>query len=121
MSIKNLHDYELGTTLKYSGTTVNVQPDNTGNVQFEVTGDGLKGNVALPQPFDSSSLEGTVASLTQRLEAVENRQIPTVPTNDEVFDAIKEKVVTAVLEAIKGEELQNLAGVTQGYLIKADA
>ena len=76
MAIKLFHDYEIGKGLEYANSKVNVKPDNSGNVQFEVSEAGLKGNVQLPAAFDPSEInakllaaETKAATLEQQLTA----------------------------------------------------
>lgn len=57
MTIKTLHDYEQGNGLEFVDGKMNVKPDNSGNVQFEVTEEGIKGTVLIPEPFNPEQLE----------------------------------------------------------------
>lgn len=66
MTILVTHKEEIGKGLEYADGTVNVKPDNSGNVQFEVTAAGVKGTVALPDPFDP-------ATINQRIQAQEEQ------------------------------------------------
>lgn len=60
MTNKVFYFENLGNSLEFTSDEVNVKPDNTGNVQFEVTENGLKGNVELPAPFDPATLESQI-------------------------------------------------------------
>lgn len=98
MAIQILHNYEAGKGLEYAEGTVNVKPDNTGNVQFEVSEAGLKGNVQLPAQFDPSTLQQQIQELTtakqqleEKVQALENREDIHV-TNAEVVEDTKLKI-----------------------------
>lgn len=71
MTIKVQHDYQVGNGLEIVGNKTAVKPDNTGNVQFEVSETGLKGNVELPQAFDPSTLEAKIEEAKQAAEAAQ--------------------------------------------------
>lgn len=99
MAIQIFHKNEIGKGLDYTDAKVSVKPDNSGNVQFEVTEAGIKG---VAPEFDPSSLQAEIeqlaeidrdlsgklfqqsreitalekenAALKARLEAVENRE-----------------------------------------------
>lgn len=71
MAIKILHNNETGKGLEYVDSKLNVKADNTGNVQFEVTDAGIKGNVTFPAATDLSPLEGKVAALEAKDTALE--------------------------------------------------
>lgn len=95
MAIKIFHDYELGNGLEFKDTKVSVKPDNTGNVQFEVSEAGLKGNVQLPAQFDPSTLQQQIQELItakqeleRKVQALESREDIHV-TNAEVVEDTK--------------------------------
>lgn len=170
MTIKIYHDYELGNGLEYKDSKVSVKPDNTGNVQFEVTENGLKGNVELPAEFNAEELtqqitqlsnekellkqlleeeQAKVATLEGKVQVLESREdihitnaevvedtklkitiqgaepvtvdlakfLNVVPTSEQVYADIKAQVLADVKAALKGEEVQDFAGTTKGYLI----
>ena len=72
--ISILHKDEIGLGLQVqSNKKLGVKPDNSGNVQFEVSEAGLKGNVALPQAFDPSALQQQIAALEQAKQAAETK------------------------------------------------
>lgn len=62
----------LGNSLEATGGKVNVKPDNTGNVQFEVTEQGIKGNVELPAAFDPSQLNEEIEQVKTAAENAQN-------------------------------------------------
>lgn len=180
MTIKLQHDYEVGNGLEISGNKTVVKPDNTGNVQFEVSETGLKGNVELPQAFDPSTLQQQIAALEQakqaaeakanelqtaldqekakvtvlegKVTALENREdlhasdlrlddatnevvltveggselrvglgkfLNIIPTSQAVWDEIKALPTfkADLLAVLKGEEVQDFAGATKGFLL----
>lgn len=98
MAIKLVHDYEIGNGLEYTNTKVSVKPDNSGNVQFEVSEAGLKGNVQLPAQFDPSTLQQQIQELVtakqeleRKIQALESREDIHV-TNAEVVEDTKLKI-----------------------------
>lgn len=156
MAIQILHNYETGKGLEYAEGTVNVKPDNTGNVQFEVSEAGLKGNVQLPAQFDPSTLQQQIQELVtakqeleRKVQALETREdihvtnaevvedtklkitiqganpvtvdlakfLNVVPTSQQVYADVKDKILTDVKADLKGEEIQDFAGTVKGYLI----
>lgn len=160
MAIQILHNYEAGKGLEYADGTVNVKPDNSGNVQFEVSEAGLKGNVQLPAQFDPSTLQQQIQELVtakqeleRKVQALETREdihvtnaevvedtklkitiqganpvtvdlakfLNVVPTSEQVYADIKDQVLADVKAELKGEEIQDFAGVSKGYLIKTTA
>lgn len=127
MAIKLQHDYEVGNGLEISGNKATVKPDNTGNVQFEVSAAGLKGTVTLPQAFDPSALEqkiqeakdaaaaadtkattaneknttqdGEIATLKQQAQALEQAKTEAEAKVNELQEALnQEKAKVQVLE-----------------------
>lgn len=67
-----LHKEEIGLGLQaQSDNKLGIKTDNSGNVQFEVSDAGLKGNVSLPEPFNPSTLETKIQSLEQAKQAAE--------------------------------------------------
>lgn len=165
MAIKIFHDYEIGKGLAFADNQVNVKPDNSGNVQFEVTEDGIKG---VAPEFDATNLETSINNLEERLnqhislnfadhdeigerlEELENREdiklagaeidgtnlklttsdnveivvdlvkfVDAIPTAEEIYAEIKQQILDDVKADLKGEEIQDFAGVTKGYLIQA--
>lgn len=88
MAIQIFHDYEVGQGLEFKDGKTHVKPDNSGNVQLEVSDKGLKGNVEFPAAFDPSALEAKdqelqtaideakaeAEKLEQRVKAVEDRE-----------------------------------------------
>ena len=187
MAIKVQHDYQVGNGLEIVDNKTAVKPDNTGNVQFEVSANGLKGTVTLPQAFDPSALEqkiqeakdvatqaqatatgadtkattagekntaqdAEIESLKQKVTALESRKdiklagAELVEATNELkltlsdgveFKAPLAKFVDApktaeqywteikalptfkqdLLNVLKGEEVQDFAGVTKGFLL----
>lgn len=101
----------LGNSLEVTGGKVNVKPDNTGNVQFEVTEQGIKGNVELPAAFDPSQLnekieqvktaadgaqaQATLANEKNGTQDTEIEQLKTKNTElEQALNAEKAKVTT---------------------------
>lgn len=71
MAIKVQHDYQVGNGLEIVDNKTVVKPNNTGNVQFEVSANGLKGTVTLPQAFDPSDLEQKIQEAKQAAVAAQ--------------------------------------------------
>lgn len=72
--ISILHKDEIGLGLQaQSNNKLGVKPDNSGNIQFEVSEAGLKGNVVLPETFDPSALQQQIAALEQAKQAAETK------------------------------------------------
>ena len=77
--ISILHKNEIGLGLQahyadsYTRIKLGVKPDNSGNVQFELSDAGLKGNVELPQAFDPSALQQQITELEQAKQAAETK------------------------------------------------
>ena len=68
ISILHKNEIGLGLQVQYYDHKLGVKPDNSGNVQFEVTENGLKGNVELPQAFDLSALQQQAVELQNALD-----------------------------------------------------
>lgn len=179
--ISILHKDEIGLGLQaQSDNKLGIKPNNSGNVQFELSDAGLKGNVELPQAFDPSALQQQIAALAQakqaaetkanelqnaldaekakvqvlegKVTALENRKdlhasnltlddatnevvltveggselrvglgkfLNVIPTSQTVWDEIKALPTfkADLLAVLKGEEVQNLAGDTKGFLL----
>lgn len=61
-----------------------VKPDNSGNVQFIVTDDGLKGNVAIPVQgtfVTGGSIAGNIITLTKSDNTTVTIQLPAIPVD----------------------------------------
>ena len=72
--ISILHKDEIGLGLQaQSDNKLGIKPDNSGNIQFEVSEAGLKGNVELPQAFDPSALQQQITALEQAKQAAETK------------------------------------------------
>ena len=70
--ISVFHKEEVGLGLQVqSDKKLGIKADNAGNVQFEVSEAGLKGNVELPQAFDPSTLQQQIQALEQAKQAAE--------------------------------------------------
>ena len=65
------HDVDNVTIHINSENKLGIKTDNSGNIQFEVSEAGLKGNVELPQAFDPSTLQQQIAALEQAKQAAE--------------------------------------------------
>lgn len=128
MAIKVQHDYQVGNGLEIVDNKTAVKPDNTGNVQFEVSEAGLKGNVDLPQiPVDVklSDLEFTQdgklkATLSDNSTTeVDFNAMVIIAALKAANEQQKAELKTFLLDLIKGEEVQDFGGVTKGYLLPA--
>lgn len=164
---------EVGKTTVVVDDRLEVKPDNSGNVKFTRTDDGLKGEVTLPtektvvksiavvgdklKVTDTDGIEELVALPAQAVdvklkgaELTEDNKLKLTLSDDSVIEAdlakfvdapkaaadywteikalpdFKDTVVellkspeakAALLEVLKGEEVQNLAGDTKGYLL----
>lgn len=126
MAIKVQHDYQVGNGLEIVDNKTAVKPDNTGNVQFEVSEAGLKGNVDLPQiPVDVklSDLEFTQdgklkATLSDNSTTeVDFNAMVIIAALKAANEQQKAELKTFLLDLIKGEEVQDFAGVTKGFLL----
>lgn len=72
--ISILHKDEIGLGLQaQSNNKLGIKPDNSGNIQFEVSEAGLKGNITLPETFDLSELQQQIAALEQAKQAAETK------------------------------------------------
>lgn len=164
---------EVGKTTEVVDDRLEVKPDNSGNVKFTRTDDGLKGEVTLPAEtvaITKVEIIGDKVKVTKSDETTEELQLPAQAvdvklkgaeltednklkltlSDDSVIEAdlakfvdapksaadywteikalpdFKDTVVellkspeakAALLETLKGEEVQNLAGDTKGYLL----
>ena len=91
--ISVFHKEEVGLGLQVqSDKKLGIKADNAGNVKFEVSGAGLKGNVELPQAFDPSTLQQQIQALEQAKQAAEAKA-------NELQEALnQEKVKVTTLE-----------------------
>lgn len=164
---------EVGTTIEVANNVLEVKPDNSGNVQFTRTADGLKGEVTLPAAtvgITKIEIIDNKVKVTKSDETTEELPLPAQPvdvklqgaeltednklkltlSNGDILEADLAKFVdapkaaseywteikalpdfkttvidlfkspeakAALLEVLKGEEVQNLAGDTKGYLL----
>lgn len=164
---------EVGKTTEVVDDHLEVKPDNSGNVKFTRTDDGLKGEVTLPAETVAITkveiVDGKVKvtksdETTEELplpaqavdvklkgaELTEDNKLKLTLSDDSVIEAdlakfvdapksateywteikalpdFKDTVIellkspeakAALLEVLKGEEVQNLAGDTKGYLL----
>ena len=164
---------EVGKTTVVVDDRLEVKPDNSGNVKFTRTDDGLKGEVTLPaetvaitkvEIVDNrvkvTKSDETTEELPLPAQAVdvklkgaeltEDNKLKLTLSDDSVIEAdlakfvdapksateywteikalpdFKDTVIellkspeakAALLEVLKGEEVQNLAGDTKGYLL----
>lgn len=171
--IQFLEKQEVGQTTEVVNNVLEVKINNTGNVQFERTADGLKGDVTLPEAKVSitkveivdnkvkvTKSDETTEELPLPAQAVdvklkgaeltEDNKLKLTLSDDSVIEADLAKFVdapkaateywteikalpdfkdtmiellkspeakAALLEVLKGEEVQNLAGDTKGYLL----
>lgn len=72
ISVVYKEDIGLGLQVQ-SDNKLGVKTDNSGNIKFEVSETGLKGNVELPQAFDPSTLQQQIATLEQAKQATETK------------------------------------------------
>lgn len=205
MAINVLHKNEQGNGLEFEGGKLSVKPDNSGNVKFEVSAQGVKGTVELPPAFDPAELnqkieqakttadgaqaqatlaneknssqdteieqlkaknqeleqalnaeKAKVATLEGKVQALESREdiklegatlneltneLELTLVGGTVFKTSLAKFVdapksaaqyltemkalpefkAALIELMKGEEVQDFAGTTKGFLLKSDA
>ena len=167
--ISVFHKEEVGLGLQVqSDKKLGIKEDNTGNVQFEVSEYGLKGNVEFPKAFDPSTLQQQIQALEQdkqaaeakvttlegKVTALENRKdlhasglhlddatnevvltveggselrvglgkfLNVIPTSQAVWDEIKALPTfkADLLAVLKGEEVQDFAGATKGFLLSS--
>lgn len=164
---------EVGKTTEVVDDRLEVKPDNSGNVKFTRTDDGLKGEVTLPEEkvvITAVAIEGSNVKVTksdgseetlalpvqvvdvklQGAELTEDNKLKLTLSNGDILEADLAKFVdapkaaedywteikvlpdfkttvvnllkspeakAALLEVLKGEEVQNLAGDTKGYLL----
>ena len=164
---------EVGKTTVVVDDRLEVKPDNSGNVKFTRTDDGLKGEVTLPaetvaitkveivdNKVKVTKSDETTEELPLPAQAVdvklkgaeltEDNKLKLTLSDDSVIEAdlakfvdapksateywteikalpdFKDTVIellkspeakAALLEVLKGEEVQNLAGNTKGYLL----
>ena len=113
--ISILHKNEIGLGLQaQADNKLGVKPDNSGNVQFELSDAGLKGNVELPQAFDPSALQQQIAALAQAKQAAEAKA-------DELQEALnQEKAKVQMLEG-KVTALENRKDLHASNLTLDDA
>lgn len=152
MTIKILHEDEIAEVLEVNGSSkLDLKIDDSGNVTLSKSAAGLKAEVALPEAFDPSELNGKVQTLEGKVQALETAPKVDVKLaglsfeggklkgslsdgsetetdfNAEVVIAAlegatseqKNRLKAALIDALKGEEVQNLAGATKGYLLAA--
>ncbi|OOH91862.1 hypothetical protein BMT54_01765 [Pasteurellaceae bacterium 15-036681] len=75
MAINLLHEDQLGHSTEFTTTGLEVKADNSGNVKFTVSEQGLKGDVTLPEAFDPSTLQAEIQALkAQNAELVSKNQ-----------------------------------------------
>lgn len=171
--IQFLEKPEMGQTTEVVNNVLEVKINNTGNVQFERTEDGLKGEVTLPAEkvaitkveivdgkIKVTKSDETTEELPlpaqavdvklQSAELTEDNKLKLTLSNGDILEADLAKFVdapksateywteikalpdfkttvvellkspeakAALLEVLKGEEVQNLAGDTKGYLL----
>lgn len=164
---------EVGKTTVVVDDRLEVKPDNSGNVKFTRTDDGLKGEVTLPEEkvvITKVEIVDNKVKVTKSDETTEELQLPAQAvdvklqgaeltednklkltlSNGDILEAdlakfvdvpkaateywteikalpdFKDTVIellkspeakAALLEVLKGEEVQNLAGETKGYLL----
>lgn len=164
---------EVGKTTVVVDDRLEVKPDNSGNVKFTRTDDGLKGEVTLPtektviktiaiengklKVTNTDGLDELIELPAQAVdvklkgaELTEDNKLKLTLSDDSVIEAdlakfvdapksateywteikalpdFKDTVIellkspeakAALLEVLKGEEVQNLAGDTKGYLL----
>lgn len=96
MTNKVLYLDNLGNSLEVTGGKANVKPDNSGSVQFEVTENGLKGEVVIPEPFNPDALQEEIeqlkvknAELEQALNAEKAKVAVSDVVNEQTADGIK--------------------------------
>ena len=163
--IQLMHKNEVGKTTEIVDGNVEVKINNEGNVKFERTETGLKGEVALPEakvaitkveivdgkikvtksdetteelPLPAQAVDvklqsaeltednGDIleADLAKFVDAPKSAteywtEIKALPDfKDTVIELIKSpEAKAALLEVLKGDEVQNLSGETKGYLL----
>lgn len=171
--IQLMHKNEVGKTTEVVDGHVEVKINNEGNVKFERTETGLKGEVALPAAtvgVTAVTIEGNNVKVTksdgseetlalpaqavdvklQGAELTEDNKLKLTLSNGDILEADLAKFVdapkaaadywteikalpdfkatvidlikspeakAALLEVLKGDEVQNLSGETKGYLL----
>ena len=171
--IQLMHKNEVGKTTEVVDGNVEVKINNEGNVKFERTETGLKGEVALPEAkvvitkveivdnkVKVTKSDDTTEELPlpaqaidvklQNAELTEDNKLKLTLSDDSVIEADLAKFVdapksateywteikalpdfkttvvellkspeakAALLEVLKGDEVQNLSGETKGYLL----
>ena len=73
VSILHKNEIGLGLQVQPFDHKLGIKPDNSGNIQFEVSEAGLRGNIELPQAFDPSTLQQQIAALEQAKQAAETK------------------------------------------------
>lgn len=172
-AIQFMEKPEVGKTTEVVDDRLEVKPDNSGNVHFTRTADGLKGEVTLPEAkvvitkveivdgkVKVTKSDDTTEELPLPVQAVdvklkgaeltEDNKLKLTLSNGDILEADLAKFVdapkavedywteikalpdfkttvvdllkspeakAALLEVLKGEEVQNLAGDTKGYLL----
>ena len=172
-AIQFMEKPEVGKTTEVVDGHLEVKPDNSGNVKFTRTDDGLKGEVTLPaetvaitkveivgNKVKVTKSDDTVVELPlpaqaidvklQNAELTEDNKLKLTLSNGDILEADLAKFVdapksateywteikalpdfkttfvellkspeakAALIEMLKGEEVQNLAGDTKGYLL----
>lgn len=171
--IQLMHKNEVGKTTEVVDGHVEIKINNEGNVKFERTDDGLKGEVNLPEAktvvksiavvgdklkvTNTDGFEELVALPAQAVdvklqgaELTEDNKLKLTLSNGDILEAdlakfvdapksateywteikalpdFKDTVIellkspeakAALLEVLKGDEVQNLSGETKGYLL----
>ena len=110
VSILHKNEIGLGLQVQPFDHKLGVKPDNSGNIQFEVSEAGLRGNIELPQAFDPSTLQQQIAALEQAKQAAETKA-------NELQNALDtEKAKVVVLEdkvtALENREDLHASGLT---------
>ena len=122
-------------TVDASGVHVDLPtPTDLGPVEQRLTATEAKDTeqdgrlTALEQRSDIKLQGAVVEDTTLKLTTSDNVEIQVdltkflnvVPSAQDIYNEVKDKIIRDVKAAIKGEVLQNLAGETKGYLIVAD-
>lgn len=126
MAIQIFHKNEIGKGLEYADAKVSVKPDNSGNVQFEVSEQGLKGNVQLPAQFDPSTLQQQIQELVtakqeleRKVQALETREDIHV-TNAEVVEDTKLRITIQGAQPVEVDLAKFLNVVPTSQQVYAD-
>lgn len=126
-----VHQEDLGPLFeKNADNKLDLKLDNSGNVAFEKTDQGLKANVDIP-PANVDVKLGGLTFENGKLKATlsDNSAVETDFTAEIVVAAIeqanereKQRIADALkdafLDALRGEELKDFAGATRGFLIR---